>query len=480
MKVLWIGTRALGVPPLGVLPGGLGGGRDWALDCAGSIPEAAARLEVCDYSAVVLECPSSTPSSAPSCTPSCAPSCTWIQGEGGAALEQLLDAHPVVPVVVWGEGIPAAAAVRWVRAGAFDVAGPEDDLESVVEAAVEYWTSQPGRGDRATVESSSGWRGLLVGDSRAMQRTAETIRLVGPRRSTVLITGETGTGKELLARAIHQAGPRAHLAMITVNAAALPEHLLEAELFGHVKGAFTGAIQPRVGRFEQAHRSTLFLDEIGDLPLEVQTKLLRFLQQREFERIGSSETLHVDVRLIAATNVDLLERVRQGRFREDLYYRLNVVPVVTPPLREHLEDIPALTRHFIEKICRQEDLPLRQAGPETLARLRAYAWPGNVRQLENAVERAVALSGDRTLLLPHDFPLAAPVPRSLSATSGSPTIAVPDAGFDFDQTVGHIELQILEEALRKTGGNKTAAAGLLGLKRTTLAAKLRSLGAAAG
>jgi len=196
--------------------------------------------------------------------------------------------------------------------------------------------------------------------------------------------------------------------------------------------------------------------------------------------VGSSETLRVDVRLIAATNADLAERARQGRFREDLYYRLNVVPVATPPLRERLEDIPALTRHFAEKICGLEELPLRRLTPETVVRLQSYSWPGNVRQLENAVERAVALSGERTLLLPYDFPLAAAAPRPFPASSVSRTIAVPDAGLDFDETVGRIERQILEEALRKSGGNKTAAAGMLRLKRTTLAAKLRSLEAAAG
>lgn len=456
-NVLWIGTTVREPPA------------SWHVDRADSIAEAAARLAVCNYSTVVLEC-------GPAIRPLRE---GWTPSDGETALEQILSEDPAVPVVVWGAELSAASAARWVRMGAHDVAGPQDDLEAIVEAAGEHCAWQR-PGDQAAPAAADVWRRALVGKSRAMLRTAETVRLVGPRRSTVLISGETGTGKELLARAIHLAGPRAHLPLVAVNAAALPEHLLEAELFGHVKGAFTGAIQPRVGRFEQAHRSTLFLDEIGDLSLGVQTKLLRFLQEREFERVGSSETLRVDVRLIAATNVDLLERVRQGRFREDLYYRLNVVPVTTPTLRERLEDIPALTHHFIEKICRQEDIPLRRAAPEALARLRSYTWPGNVRQLENAVERAIALSGERTLLAPHDFPPADPAPRPLPAASVSRTIALPDAGLDFDQTVGGIERQILEEALRKTGGNKTAAAGMLGLKRTTLAAKLRSLGAAAG
>jgi transcriptional regulator with GAF, ATPase, and Fis domain len=306
---------------------------------------------------------------------------------------------------------------------------------------------------------------LLIGSSVLMQRTADLIRLVAGRRSTVLITGETGTGKDMVARAIHWASPRAHLPMVSVNCNALPENLIEAELFGHVKGAFTGAFQHRVGRFEQAHRSTLFLDEIGDLPLDMQTKLLRVLQEREFQRVGSSETIHVDVRLIAATNVDLTARIRERRFREDLYYRLNVVPISTPALRHRLEDIPLLVDHFIEKICRQEEIALRRVEPEALDHLAAYSWPGNVRQLENAVERAIALSGDREALSSMDFELPA------AAQSRH------EGGLHFDQTIGNIERQMLEQAMLKSRGNKTAAAEMLGLKRTTLAAKLKSLGA---
>ena len=310
---------------------------------------------------------------------------------------------------------------------------------------------------------------FLVGSSAAMLRTAEIVRLVGPRRATVLITGETGTGKEMVARAIHLASPRAHQPMVTVNCNALPETLIEAELFGHVRGAFTGAIGPRIGRFEQAHRGTLFLDEVGDLPLETQAKLLRVLQEREFQRLGSSETMRVDVRLIAATNVDLKERVRERKFRQDLFYRLNVVPISTPPLRERLEDVPLLAAHFLEKICRQEEIAIRSLAAETIEFLCSHAWPGNVRQLENAVERAVALSGDREVLHPADFELA---------DAGAPA-TIPDAGMDFERTVGAIERNLLEQAMRRAGGNKTAAAEMLGLKRTTLAAKLKAIEAVA-
>jgi transcriptional regulator with GAF, ATPase, and Fis domain len=316
---------------------------------------------------------------------------------------------------------------------------------------------------------------ILIGTSSAMIETVEIVERVASRRATVLITGETGSGKEMVARAIHRASPRAHLPMVVVNAAALPESLIEAELFGHIKGAFTGAVQQRIGRFEQANGSTLFLDEIGDLPLEMQTKLLRFLQEREFQRVGSSQTLRVDVRLIAATNVDLAKRVEEGKFREDLYYRLNVVPIVTPPLRERLEDIPLLALHFVRKVCGIEQIPLRTLSDAALYQLKSMPWPGNVRQLENAIEMAIALSGERTELGAGDFHLGVQA-RSLPAPVREQPSA---AGLDFDQTVGRLERQLIEDAMRQTHGNKTAAAELLGLKRTTLSAKLRSFSVAA-
>jgi transcriptional regulator with GAF, ATPase, and Fis domain len=329
------------------------------------------------------------------------------------------------------------------------------------------------RENRKTNGACAAWRSLLIGESKKMHNIAEIIRLVASRRCTVLITGETGTGKEVIARAIHAAGNRAHLAMISVNCSALPENLLEAELFGHVKGAFTGAMTNRIGRFELAQNGTLFLDEIGDMPLPLQSKLLRVLQEREFQRLGSSENVRVDVRVIAATNADLAQRVKQGQFREDLFYRLNVVPIAVPPLRERSCDISVLAAHFIEKTCREEGIPKKHASDEVLNRMQRYAWPGNVRELENAIEMAVVLSGDRTILLPSDFP--AP-PRSVPIPPvQQPFIAVPDHGLDFERTVNTIELSLLEQALRKSGGNKKLAAEMLGLKRTTLSAKLRSL-----
>jgi transcriptional regulator with GAF, ATPase, and Fis domain len=322
------------------------------------------------------------------------------------------------------------------------------------------------------------WRRLLIGESHGMRQVCHVIEMVASRRATVLITGETGVGKDVAARALHLAGARARGPFVAVNCSALPENLLEDELFGHVRGAFTGAVQNRVGRFEQAHGGTLFLDEIGELAPELQAKLLRVLQEREFQRVGSSETVRVDIRVVAATNCDLAERIERGSFREDLYYRLNVVPIHIPPLRQRSGDIPALAACFVEKVCRAEQIPPKHFAPDALDLLRGYGWPGNVRQLENAVEMAVALSGDREILGRGDFPLPAPT-RSQPAHSEKPCISVPDDGLDYERTLAGIERSILEQALRKTGGNKKAAAEMLGLKRTTLSAKVRSLAAAA-
>ena len=438
LQALHIGAGCVELPP------------DWLVDHAPTSAEGADRLASISYDVAIV-------------TP---PADSVIDD----LLELLSSLRRSVPVVVCDDGAHLADAVRYMQLGAYDVAGSEDDALAKIQAAAEACRSRP---DEAAGEP---WREMLVGTSPAIRRTADVIRLVAKRRSTVLISGETGTGKEVVARALHLASPRGQFPMIAVNVAGLPETLLEAELFGHVKGAFTGASQQRIGRCEQANRSTLFLDEIGDLPLDVQTKLLRFLQEREFQRVGSSETIRVDVRMIVAANVNLLDLVRQGRFREDLYYRLNVIPITVPPLRERPEDIPILANHFIAKVCAQENIRQRRLAPGALAKLRAFTWPGNVRQLENAIETAIALSGDRELLAPSDFAFGA---RGLPA-SPVQSIAVSDSGLNFEQTVGRIERQIIEEALRKSHGNKTVAAGMLGLKRTTLTAKLRSLGTTAG
>ncbi len=384
--------------------------------------------------------------------------------DAAEAIELLHRADPLLPIVVWHAEMRAADAVSLTRAGAHTCLGDRDTLDRLRESLHGAAEEKRRRlSPRQPLASPEPWRASLVGDSPALERVVEVIRLAGPRRCTVLITGETGTGKELVARALHQASPRARQPLVAVNCAALPEHLLEAELFGHTKGAFTGAINARAGRFEQANRGTIFLDEIADTPLDLQVKLLRVLQDREIQRLGSGDTVQVDVRVIAASNVDLLERVRQGRFREDLYYRLNVVPVAVPPLRQRSGDIPRLVAHFIGKICQLEGIPEKTLGPGTMARISAFPWPGNVRQLENAVEMAVVMSGARQTLFPADFGLretAAAIP--------------PEAPLDFETAVAQFERTLLDRALAETRGNKTAAAQLLGMKRTTLVMKLRS------
>ncbi len=388
-------------------------------------------------------------------------------------LEEIQQAQPATPVVIHSPRASATEVVHLVRLGAFHVLQQGDAASLLYMAARTKWRQgTPSNGDQPNSEP---WRRLLIGESRPMRQVSEVIQLVARRRCTILITGETGTGKEIVAQSIHASSDRSRLPMVSVNCSALPETLLEAELFGHVKGAFTGATNHRVGRFEQANHGTIFLDEIGDLPLSLQAKLLRVLQQREFQRLGSSETVRVDLRVIAATHTDLAEMIKQGKFREDLFYRLNVVPIPIPPLRERASDVRFLVMHFMEKICKAEEIPAKQISRETLDRLSAHDWPGNVRQLENAVEKAIVLSGERPALFPGDFPLPPREhPVTYSNTPGA-FIAVPDQGLDFEKTVGGIERNILEQALHKTRGNKKLAAQMLGLKRTTLTAKLKSL-----
>ena len=309
------------------------------------------------------------------------------------------------------------------------------------------------------------WQDLLIGESQAMRELHALIRLVGPRQSTVLITGETGTGKEMIARAIHMASKRAGNELVAVNCAAIPENLAEAELFGHAKGAFTSAINHRVGRFEQAHRGTILLDEIGEIPMEVQPKLLRVIQERELQRVGSSETIQLDTRVIAATNVDLEAAVEKKLFREDLLYRLNVVPIRVPPLRARVTDIPLLVEHFGEKICRREGLRPKAVSPSAMERLMTYDWPGNVRQLEHVIERAISLAGNRERLYLGDIQL--PDSRVVSQAI-CPEIDVPMTGMNFERVIGQVERLLIQEALRKCDGNKAKAARILGLKRTTM------------
>ncbi len=310
----------------------------------------------------------------------------------------------------------------------------------------------------------------IIGNSPALEAVLEQVERVAPTGSTVLIQGETGTGKELIAHAIHNISSRCGRPFVRLNCAAIPLDLLESELFGHEKGAFTGAIAQKIGRFELADKGTLFLDEVGDIPSALQPKLLRVLQEQEFERLGSTRTHQVNVRLVAATNRDLTEMVNRGEFRSDLYYRLNVFPVLLPPLRERREDIPALVMHFVEVLGRRMGREIEHIPPETMSALSSYQWPGNIRELQNLIERAVILSNDG--VLPNPLPAAETEQRatvSLGATTlGATTLR------DSERT---LILQTLEGVGWVIGGPKGAAAKL-GLKRTTLIHKMQKLGIA--
>jgi len=391
----------------------------------------------------------------------------------GEEIDQLQRSKPGLPVIIQCHNGTVDDVIRLTRRGAFYVVLGEmepERLKVAVEAAIEKSTPN----FHPDLERLP-WRKYLIGQSAVMLQIYEVIQLIAPKRVTVLIGGETGTGKEVIAKAIHGASNRAALPMVSVNCTALPANLLETELFGHAKGAFTGAHANRVGRFEQAHKSTIFLDEIGDLPLEAQAKLLRVLQDHEFQRVGSSETVKVDVRVVAASNVDLEQATRERRFREDLFYRLNVVPIQIPSLRERREDIPLLLDHFLEKISRLEDVSPKQISPEAVEYLKSLAWPGNVRQLEHAIQMAFALSGDRLLWVPSDFSNRSMKPREAAPAAARPLVTVSNDGVDFDEEVNSFERSLLNQALAVSGGNKARAADLLKIKRTTLLAKMKSL-----
>jgi len=307
----------------------------------------------------------------------------------------------------------------------------------------------------------------IIGNSTALGSVLEQVERVAPTNATVLIEGETGTGKELIAHAIHNVSARCGRALVKLNCAAIPLDLLESELFGHEKGAFTGAVTQKIGRFEMAHQGTLFLDEVGDIPQALQPKLLRVLQEQEFERLGSGRTHHVDVRLVAATNRDLAAMVVQGEFRSDLYYRLNVFPVLLPPLRSRREDIPALVEHFVNVFSRRNHKQIDHVSPETMAGFQSYPWPGNVRELENMMNRAVILA--KNGVLPN------PLPTSNSSAPAAPV----NVRLHVPTTLRDSERALILATLDATGwviGGSKGAATQLGLKHTTLIHRMRNLG----
>ena len=383
--------------------------------------------------------------------------------DGLGLLRRLRDAGGDTSAVVMTAYGTSATAIEAMKLGAFDYLTKPVDADQVlltVRRALALRALRNHAGDFPRLS-----RGPLVGESPAMQRVYKLIGQYALSDATVLVRGESGTGKELVVNAVHEHGARSHGPLVKVNCASIPDALLESELFGHEKGAFTNAIYRRVGRFEEASGGSLFLDEVGDLPLALQAKLLRALQERTIERLGSNKPIRVDIRLIAATARDLERDVAEGRFREDLYYRLNVLSVFLPPLRERKQDIPALVHHFLARANR----PVTIAAP-ALDALCAYDWPGNVRELENVVERAVVLAHGGIIGVEQIQIGGVPAPGRASWVDFVPP------GEPLDQAVEALERAMIARALRETGGNKTKAADLLGIHRRLLYEKLRRYG----
>jgi two-component system response regulator PilR (NtrC family) len=395
--------------------------------------------------------------------------------DGSRVLEVARERYPgIVTIVITGYGTMSDALNAGKRGASDFIAKPFqfDELFLRLQKALEQ---QRLKSHNAYLQSELDQRhhqfsSIIGQSSRPMQKLVHVLETVAPSNSTILITGETGAGKEVVARAIHHNSARRQNRFVALNCSAIPETLLEAELFGHVRGAFTGAVGARQGRFEQAHKGTLFLDEVGTMSTALQMKLLRALQEREFERIGDNQTVKVDVRVIAATNSDLSKMVAEGTFREDLYYRLHVIPILLPPLRQRREDIPALVKHFLEKFAPGTAMQVSQGAMRALM---AYQWPGNVRQLENAIERAVALSAGRREVAITDLPAEV---QTTPETTETLFVDFPDSGLDLPAYLAKIERDLIQRSLERTGGNRNKAAELLRIKRTTLVEKLRRLG----
>jgi nitrogen regulation protein NR(I) len=399
------------------------------------------------------------------------------------ALARIKQLQPSLPVIVMTGRSTTSTAIEATKRGAFDYQlkpfEPSEMLDTIAKAleAARLMKGRVALNPEIPLPSAD----AIVGHSPAMQQLYKAIGRVAPTDATVLIRGESGTGKELVARAIYEHSPRSQMPLMVVNCAAIPDTLLESELFGYERGAFTGAASRRIGKFEQAHRGTIFLDEIGDISVTVQAKILRILQERTFQRLGGNETIQTDVRVLCATNRDLEKAIAAGSFREDLYHRINVVAIQLPPLRDRRDDIPSLVDYFLNRCARAAGIERPPLAPEALESLTRYSWPGNVRELEHLVQRLMIFSGGYTIQV-QDLPWA----QGPNAASGSDEESYRQlvrtyldscngehayAGF-----VERIERLMIVEALRRSGGNQTRAAQLLGLPRPTLHAKMQKFG----
>jgi len=389
---------------------------------------------------------------------------------GIEALKQIKEISPAIPIIIMTAYASVDTAVNALKSGAYDYLTKPldiDELKILVQKTLRYHQLEKENiylkerlNDRFDFSN-------IIGRSPAMKKLFETTALVAPSEATVLIFGESGTGKELIANAIHQNSPRKERPLITVNCAALPETLLESELFGHEKGSFTGAIARKQGRFQLAHHSSIFLDEVAEMAPATQAKILRVLQEREFEPLGSTQTIKVDTRVIAATNKNLEEEIKKGRFREDLYYRLNVVSLEVPPIRERREDISLLADFFLKRYAEKNKRVLKGFTPRAMDLLMRYDWPGNVRELENVVERAVIMARGE-MITPAEFP---DILQELD-----PEVKATYVDLSPGRTLKDVEKDMIIRTLEETAGNRTHAAKILGISRRTLQLKLKEYG----
>ncbi|WP_409478264.1 sigma-54-dependent transcriptional regulator [Pseudobdellovibrio sp. HCB154] len=401
-------------------------------------------------------------------------------GDGMEFMTFLKQLYPEIQVIILTGSGSIDLAIKATQQGAYHFLTKPfnvEELISLVDKALDHKSLQQ-ENIQLRQEITSKYKFTqIIGESQSIKECLSLVERVADSDSTVLVQGESGTGKELIARAIHYNSPRAKGPFIAINCGAIPSELLESELFGHVKGAFTGAIANRAGRFELADEGTLFLDEIGDLEPSLQVKLLRALQEKKFEPVGSTKTVSVNVRVITATNVDLERAVEEGKFREDLYYRLNVIPIQIPALRERKTDIPLLLNHFLNNFNKNKTKTISGFSPEAMNCLINYAWPGNIRELENLVERLSILKGFGEVA-PQDLPAKYKSAAACYAETGS--IDIPEEGLDFNNAVDQFENALIIKALEKTGWNKNQAAMLLRLNRTTLVEKMKKKGLKSG
>jgi two-component system, NtrC family, response regulator HydG len=395
------------------------------------------------------------------------------QMSGIEALKQIKQYNPAIPILIMTAYSSVDTAVEALKAGAYDYLTKPLDFEVLKIGLARALEHSGLKAENVALKSklSADYElENIIGKSEAMKALIDMLAMIAPSEATVLITGESGTGKELIAKSIHHNSRRKDRSLVVVNCAALTETLLESELFGHEKGAFTGADKRREGRFMQAHKGTIFLDEIGETTPAMQAKLLRVIQEREIQRVGGEEPLSVDVRILAATNRRLEDEVKAGKFREDLFYRLNVVTLAIPPLRERQDDIPLLAQHFLGKYAQKNRKTVKGISPLAMDMLLKYAWPGNVRELENTIERAV-------ILLPDDYITEKELPSNLTqAYGGKPDRAVPSGPVAANRPLEEIEREAILATLEASGGNKSETARRLGINRKTLHNKLKDYG----